>query len=72
MQVVERWLLMRLRHEVFHTLAALNLALHGLLRELNTRALRQLPGSHQSQFDTLDKPALKSLSPYRYGYANFR
>ncbi|MFZ4216109.1 IS21 family transposase, partial [Pantoea endophytica] len=35
-QVDKRWILMRLRHEVFHTLAALNLALRGLLRELNT------------------------------------
>lgn len=42
--VVERWILMRLRHEVFHTLAALNLAISELLQDLNERSFRRLPG----------------------------
>ena len=41
--VVERWILMRLRHEVYHTLAALNLAISKLLQELTERPFRRLP-----------------------------
>lgn len=43
-QVVERWILMRLRHEMFHTLAALNLAISELLQDLNERPFRWLQG----------------------------
>lgn len=59
-QVVERWILMRLRHEVFRTLAALNRAVSELLQELNERPFRQLPGSRKSQHEQLDRPALKA------------
>lgn len=71
-QVVERWILMRLRHEVFHTLAALNLAISELLQDLNERPFRRLPGCRKSQFEQLDKPALKALPPYPYEYVDIR
>lgn len=70
--VVERWILMRLRHEVFHTLAALNLAISELLQELNERPFRRLPGCRKSLYEQLDKPALKALPPYRYEYVDIR
>jgi hypothetical protein len=60
--VVGRWILMRLRHEVFHTLAALNLAISELLLELNERPFRRLPGCRKSLYEQLDNPALKALS----------
>lgn len=63
---------MRLRHEVFHTLAALNLAISELLQELNERPFRRLPGCRKSLYEQLDKPALKALPPYRYEYVDIR
>jgi len=38
--IVERWILMRLRHQVFHTLASLNLAIRELAIDLNGRTMR--------------------------------
>lgn len=61
--VVERWFLMRLRHEVFHTLDALNLTISELLQDLNERPFRRLPGCRKSLYEKLDKPALKALPP---------
>ncbi|MDL4454801.1 hypothetical protein QRZ34_27625 [Klebsiella michiganensis] len=57
---------MRLRHEVFPTLADLNLAIGCLLKELNERPFKRLPGCRRILFERLDKPALKALPPYRY------
>lgn len=67
-QVVERWILMRLRHRQFFTLAALNNAIRELLDELNRRPFKKRPGSRLSQYLELDKPALKALpaTPYEY------
>lgn len=33
--IVERWIMMRLRHQIFHTLAELNLAIRDLMDDLN-------------------------------------
>ena len=68
-QVVERWMLARLRHHTFFSLVELNQSLCTLLDDLNHRPFKKLPGTRQSQFEALDKPALKPLpdSPYTYG-----
>jgi len=67
-QIVERWILARLRHQEFFTLAALNLTISEYLIDLNNRDFKKLPGTRKSQFEQLDKPALKPLpkSPYEY------
>jgi transposase len=39
--IVERWMLMRLRHQVFHTYGELNIAIRNLMHELNHREMRQ-------------------------------
>ena len=69
-QVVSRWILARLRHETFYSLAQLNQRIHALLVDLNTRPFKKLPGSRQSQFLELDKPALRPLprAPYEYTF----
>ncbi len=67
-QIVERWVLMRLRHQVFHTFASLNQALAGLLKELNERAFRLYPGNCRSRFGQLGQPALMALPRQRYDY----
>lgn len=48
---VEREIQMRLRHVVFHTLAALNLAISERLQELNERPFRRLPSSRKSLYE---------------------
>jgi transposase len=60
-QIVERWIMARLRHEIFFSLRQLNERIRELLVDLNGRPMKKQPGSRQSQFETLDKPALKSL-----------
>lgn len=68
--IVERWILMRIRYQTFHTLASLNQTLRALLAELNQRPFRHLPGCRQSLFEQLDKPALKPLPKQHYEYTD--
>jgi hypothetical protein len=66
-QVVERWILARLRHRTFfRSLAELNAAIAELLVELNERPFQKLPGSRRSLFERLDRPALKALPEVPY------
>jgi transposase len=71
-QVVERWVLARLRHRRFFSLAELNAAIAELLAELNDRAFKKLPGSRRLAFEALDRPALRPLPATRYEVARFR
>ncbi|MEX2489702.1 MAG: IS21 family transposase [Pseudomonadales bacterium] len=71
-QIVERWIMARLRHQTFFTLAALNQAIAGLLEELNHRPFKKLPGTRHSQFLQLDKPALRPLPSQPYHYAEIK
>jgi transposase len=70
-QVVERWILARLRHRTFFSLAELNEAIGGLLSRLNERPFRKLPGSRRSVFESLERPALRPLPAQRYTYAEW-
>lgn len=67
-QIVERWIMARLRHQDFFTLASLNQAIRLLLDDLNQRPFKKLPGTRLSQFEQLDQPALRPLpaQPYQY------
>ena len=49
-QVVTRWILARLRHERFSTVAQVDVAIAGLLPSLNERPFQKLPGSRASVF----------------------
>lgn len=60
-QVVERWILVRLRHQTFFSLSELNGAIRGWLVVLNQRPFKHLPGHRQAAFETLDQPALRPL-----------
>jgi transposase len=70
--LVERWILARLRHQTFFSLAELNGAIRLLLQELNERAFTKLPGCRRSLFEQLDRPAMRPLPPERYRYAEWR
>jgi transposase len=67
-QLVERWILARLRHHTFFSLAELNQCIRALLEELNNKPFKQLPGNRRQAFEQLDQPALRALPrhPYRF------
>src|ERR1700757_641090 len=71
-QVVGRWILARLRHRRFFSLAELNAAIRALLDELNDRPMRGWGMSRRALFQQLDKPALRSLPPPAYEYAEWK
>ena len=71
-QVVERWILARLRNQVFFTLAALNGAIAELLVELNARPFKKLVGNRRDWFETIDRPALMPLPEQPYEIARFK
>ncbi len=71
-QVVERWILARLRHRRLFSLAELNQAIGQLLADLNQRAFKKLPGCRASAFAALDAPALKPLPATAMVLAQFK
>jgi transposase len=71
-QIVERWILARLRHRTFFSLAEANAAIAGLLEELNTRPFKKLPGSRREAFEALDQPVLRPLPETPYEFAQWK
>jgi len=71
-QIVERWIMMRLRHHTFFSLSELNQCIRELLIELNERAFKQLPGNRREAFERLDKPALSALPNHSYEYVDIK
>ena len=71
--IVERWLLGRLRHRRFYSLAELNAAIGELLRQLNDeRLIRRLGVTRRSLLEELDRPNLKPLPAEPYCFAEWR
>ncbi len=68
-QVVERWILARLRNCTFFSLADLNQAIRELLQELNARPMAHLERSRLALFEELDRPALRPLPEPPYELA---
>jgi transposase len=71
-QIVERWILARLRHRTFFSLAEANAAIRELLTDLNNRPFKKLPGCRRQAFETLDRPALKPLPSEPYVFAQWK
>lgn len=71
-QVVQRWILARLRNRTFFTLDALNLAITELCDELNARPMRQYGMSRDQLFEKLDRPALRPLPAAPFVYAEWK
>ena len=71
-QVVQRWILARLRHQTFVGLHQLNTAIRELLKELNAKPFQKRQGSRLSNFEELDKPALKPLPAQPYCYKQYK
>jgi transposase len=71
-QVVQRWVLARLRNLRFFSLGELNQTIAPLLEALNGRPFKKLPGSRRECFERLERAALKPLPPSPYEVASFK
>ena len=71
--IVQRWILARLRHRTFHSLAELNAAIAVLVEDINNRPMKKLAGQTRRQrFEEIDHPALKPLPAQPYEFAEWR
>jgi transposase len=71
-QVVERWVLVQLRHRQFFSLGELNIALRELTDELNTRTMRRIGSSRRALFEAIERTALLSLPSEPFEYAEWK
>ena len=71
-QIVERWILARLRNHTFFSLAEANAAISELLIDLNNRPFKKLPGSRREAFEALDRPVLQPLPTTPYEFAGWK
>jgi len=71
--IVERWLLGRLRHRTFYSLAEVNAAIGELLTHLNEEhRIRRLGVTRRQLLEQIDRPALKSLPTESYEFSEWR
>ena len=71
-QVVQRWILARLRNQRFFSLAELNVAIRALTTDLNDRTMRHLGTSRRALFEAVEQPALLPLPSGPYAYAEWK
>ena len=71
-QVVERWILARLRNQTFFYLADLNRAIRKLLDEINQRPMEHLEKSRLELYEAVDHPALQPLPSTPYEFARLK
>src|ERR1700690_2266506 len=71
--IVERWLLGRLRHRTFYSLAEVNAAIGELLKRLNEeRPIRRLGVTRRQLLEEVDRPALKPLPAESYEFSEWK
>jgi transposase len=68
----QSYILGRLRHLTFFSLAECQTAVHEALRQMNERPMRRLGISRQALFEAIERPALQALPPTAYVYAEWR
>jgi transposase len=71
-QIVQRWILARIRHQVFHTLGELNARIRELVTELNARTMRLYKMSRTELFNRIEKSALSALPAEVFEYATWK
>lgn len=67
-QIVERWIMARIRKETFFSLKQLNQRISELVTWMNLKVMKQYDESRTSLFQRIDRPALKSLPDCAYQY----
>jgi transposase len=71
-QVVQRWILARLRRMTFTSIEQINVAIEPLLLKLNNRVMRHLGVSRQELFDRYEKSALRTLPDEPFEMASWK
>lgn len=71
-QIVQRWVLARLRHHTFFSLDELNRQLKYWMAQLNQRTTRTYAKSRLARFQELDLPALGTLPERHYDFHQWR
>jgi transposase len=71
-KLVQRWILARIRNEIFFSIEELNTRIRGLLDYYNGKIIKALGKSRKELFYELDKPVLKALPQHRYEFKNVR
>jgi transposase len=67
-QIIQRWILARLRNRQFFSIEELNKAIWELLYEVNRKPMKKLGKSRLELFESIDKPNAKPLPAARYVY----
>ena len=70
--LAERWILARLRNRRFYSLAEANAAIAELVRWINDRPFKKMPGSRRQLFEELERPVMRPLPATRYEFAAWR
>ena len=71
-QLVQRWILARLRNRRFTSVAELNGAIRTLVIDLNNRPMRRLKTTRAALFEGVEKHALRALPVEPYVYAEWK
>jgi transposase len=71
-QIVQRWILARLRDRRFFSLAELNQAIHELIVQVNDRPMRGWDTTRRALYEQIDRPALLPLPSIPYEYAEWK
>ncbi len=70
-QIAQRWVMARMRDEVFHSLASMNTRIRELLVDLNNRTMRRYGKSRRELFEQMERSALRPLPAERFEYADW-
>lgn len=71
-QIVQRFVLAKLRHRRFFSLAELNAAIRDCVTAINAKIMRRIGKSRNELLETLDRPALNALPMTPYNYAEWK
>ena len=71
-QIVERFVLAKLRNRRFFSLAELNAAIRDCVTAINAKVMRRIGKSRKELLETLDRPALDALPDAPYCYAEWK
>jgi len=71
-QIIERWILAKLRHHTFFSLNELNICIKSLLEEVNNKPYQKLKGTRREWFESIDKPVLSPLPKHPYEYTEIK
>ena len=70
-QIAQRWIVARMRNEIFHSPAVMNARIRELLVDLNGRKMRRYQKSRRELFEEIERSALRPLPDARFESADW-